>query len=330
MKQLTIAVLLLTLPLGAEEVAPTPPAPAPAKPIVQDGIRIVPAESLIEIDAKICLDTGIVELYASSPGGKLHESLLVIQPKPHFIHFGLIILGLKEGRGSDVQGGAQAPRGEPVDLFVEWEEGGKSWRARAENLIYNVHTKKGMEGGAWVFTGSRFVKDANPNTGQERDIYLADATGTVITTYRDPSSILDNSSDFSRDDTSYVVNEAVVPPAGTPVRLIAMPKGKGPEARRQVVLPELSEADTAAAGGLIDAALGPDEAKAAEALKTLAAMGRPAIAPVRDRMAAAADEAARAPLQKLMLDLRGALKPQPAPTEPPPAPQDPAQAPAKE
>jgi hypothetical protein len=204
-----------------------------------------------------------------------------------------------------------------VDLFVEWEEGGKSWRARAEDLIYNVHTKKRMEQGAWVFTGSRFVKDRNPNTGQERDIYLANATGTLITTFRDPSSILDNASEFSADDTSYVVNEALIPPAGTPVRLLIMPKGKGPAARRGLVVPALPEEDAARVTALLEAAQGQDPAASAEALKALAAMGRPVLAEVRDRMEAAPDDAARAVLQKLFMELKGAMHAQPPPPVPP-------------
>ncbi len=305
--------------LAPEIPVPAPPSPpaAPKPPIVQEGIRIYPAEGFLEVDARTCLETGIIELYASSPGGKLHESLLVILARPQFIHFGLIILGLKEGKGCDVQGGAQAPRGEPVDLFVEWEEEGKPWRAKAEDLIYNVHTKKRMEQGAWVFTGSRFVKDRNPNTGQERDIYLANATGTVITTFRDPSSILDNASEFSADDTSYVVNEALAPPAGTSVRLLIMPKGKGPAARRELVVPALSETDAGRVPALLEAALGQDPAAAAGALKSLAALGRPVLAEVRGRVEAAPDDAARAALQKLFMDLKGAMHapPQP-PTEP--------------
>ena len=295
-------------PVPPTEVAPaTPPPeapPAPPPPIVWEGIRIHPAEAFLEVDTRTCLESGIIELYASSPGGKLHESLLVILARPQFIHFGLIILGLKEGRGCDVQGGAQAPRGEPVDLFVEWLEGGKLWRARGEDLIYNIHTKRRMEEGTWVFTGSRFVKDRNPNTGQERDIYLANATGTLITTFRDPSSILDNASEFSADDTSYVVNEALAPPAGPPVKLLIMPKGKGPAARRELVVPALSEDDAARVPTLLEAAQGQDPAAAGEALKALAALGRPVLGEVRDRMEAAPDDAARAVLQKLFMDVK--------------------------
>ena len=258
----TLCCLAEDLPL---EALPPTPAPKPPPPIVKEGIRIYPAEGYLEVDARACLEAGIIELYASSPGGKLHESLLVLMAKPQLIHFGLIILGLKEGKACDVQGGAQAPRGEPVDLFVEWEEGGKTWRARGEDLIYNVHTKKRMEQGSWVFTGSRFVKDRNPNTGQERDIYLANATGTVITTFRDPSSILDNASEFGADDTSYVVNEA------------------------------------------------------------LAAMGRLVLAEIRDRMEAAPDDAARAPLMNLYGAVKQAMHTPPAPA--PHAPETPPQPP---
>ena len=315
---------VLALSCRAEDASAPPPepvpAPAPAKPILLDGIRIRPAEGYLELDGAICLDTGLIEVFASSPGGKLHESMLVIKPKPQFIHMGLIILGLKEGKGCDVQGDAKnLPRGEPVDLFVEWEEGGKTWRIPAEELVYNIHTKADMEKGNWVFTGSRFVKDKDPNTGQERDIYLANATGTVITTFRDPSSILDNASQFSADDTSYVVNEAVVPSRGTPVRLLAMPKGKGPAARREIVSPAaLSEEDGKRVPKLIDIALSADGTAAAEAVRTLSSMGRAVLGPVRVRVDSVSDEQRNAAL-KLLGDLREAIRT----GKPPPKPQPP-------
>gem|GEM_PF-6500870 len=284
-----------------------PPVPAvPAKPIVQEGIRIYPAEQYLEVDATICLERGLIEVYACSPGGKTHEAMLVVKAKPQLLHFGLILLGVKEGQGCAVQGDPKnLPHGENVDLFVEWEEGGKTWRARAEDLIYNTHRKTSMEKGVWVFTGSQFVKGQDPNTGQEVDIYLANATGTVISTFRDPAAILDNSSEFSADDTSYIANEAVVPPKGTSVRLLAMSKGKGPIARREVILPVLSEENTKTAEAMIEKSLdttGKDPNAASQARKALAALGRPVLAPLRSRTEAAEEDCqkARAALEAVL------------------------------
>ena len=320
----SLSCLCLGLSFAEEAAAPAPvPAPAALKPIVLDGIRIYPAERYIEVDAAICLDSGLLELFASSPGGKLHESLLVIKPKPQLIHFGLIILGLKEGAACAAQGAPVPPRGEAVDLFAEWEEDGRTWRVRAEDLVYNTHTHAGMEHNTWVFTGSRFVKDTDPNTGQARDIYLANATGTVITTFRDPSSILDNASEFSADDTSYVVNEAVVPARGTAIRLLIMPKDKGPEAKRALSAPALAEADAVKVPALIEAGLGTDATAAADAVKALAAMGRPVLAPLRARLEAATTDDDRHALQRLQGDVRMALHPSEAHPEQNPVPPTP-------
>lgn len=310
-------------PTAPEKLAP----PKVPKVIELDGIRIHPEEKYLELDATMCLDQGVIEVFGSSPGGKVHESLLILKAKPQYLHFGLLLMGLREGRPTNAQGGEEAPRGDPVDLFVEWEEGGKRYRVPAEDMVYNVHTKRRMEGQSWVFTGSRHVKGRNSNTGQEVDIYLANATGTVITTFRDQASVLDNASRFSRDDTSYVTNEAVAPPRNTPLCLVAMPQGKGPEERRRIAAPELSGEDAKRAPGLMDAALGADGAVALEAKRALAAMGRPVLAPLRARLDDTAEEA-RGPLQALLGEIRACVMTGRLPEAPPATP--PAEAPPEQ
>jgi hypothetical protein len=114
-----------------------------------------------------------------------------------------------------------------VVVWVEWKDReGRTVRHRAEELVLNVKTKKSMEQTGWVFVGSRFVPDETSG----KEVYAAALTGAVITTYHDPTTVLDNPAPTGEDDTLFAANQAILPPAGTPVQVVVEPEGpKVPE-----------------------------------------------------------------------------------------------------
>jgi len=115
------------------------------------------------------------------------------------------------------------PRGPTVVVWVEWKDGeGRTVRRRAEELVLNVKTKKTMDRTGWVFVGSRFVRDE----ASGKEVYAAALTGAVITTYHDPTTVLDNPSPTGEDDTLFAANQAALPPVGTPVQVIVEPEKK--------------------------------------------------------------------------------------------------------
>lgn len=77
---------------------------------------------------------------------------------------------------------------------------------------------------AWLFTGS-LMQSVTGNPGDAT--YAADFVKSIITTYHDPSSVLENPLPEGRDDTLYFVREQETPPAGTPVRVTLRPAGPG-------------------------------------------------------------------------------------------------------
>ncbi len=52
---------------------------------------------------------------------------------------------------------------------------------------------------------------------------MAQAVGTLITTFHDPDAIIDNPLPGGADDTAYIVNTQVIPPKGTDLRMIIIP-----------------------------------------------------------------------------------------------------------
>jgi hypothetical protein len=145
----------------------------------------------------------------------VHESVLVLDIVPYHLQVALLLLGLEPGGGLEYQGDPRTPTGDPVEVWVAWDRSDSTngpsvaVRHRAEDLIYNIAAKKPMQRTHWVFVGSEIVNGR----------FMAQIEQSLITTYHDPFTILDNPLPTGGDDTLYVVNEQVVPERGTPVRV---------------------------------------------------------------------------------------------------------------
>jgi hypothetical protein len=180
---------------------------------------------------------GPIELLACLPTGKTHESVLACPVEPLDLQTALLLLRFTPGRNPAVDykedsTERESPPGSPLRLFVEWrpeqtedaggtaqKDGGdesKQRRVRAEALLLNVETEKPVDAGAWVFLGSRFV----------RDQFGADLEGSLISTYHDPLAIVELATEEVNDDIFYAVNADLCPPVGTPVEVIIQPVPK--------------------------------------------------------------------------------------------------------
>lgn len=184
------------------------------------GVQLIPEEKRLEISGWVNMQKGLIEVFACAPEGKTHESLLVLDCIPSGIHAGLLALGLSHG--TPVETGTEAdykpPTGDPVLVEVVWKTPqGEDRRVRAEDMIWDQGKKAPLSHISWLFTGS-FSQSV---TGNPEDAsYAADFVKSIITTYHDPSSVLENPLPDGRDDTLYYVREDLTPPVGTPVRLI--------------------------------------------------------------------------------------------------------------
>ena len=152
---------------------------------------------------------GSIELFACGPRGKTHESVLVLDVYPVDLQAALILIGAKHGRPAEGPG-MGPPEGDPLDVFVEWQDGKRTVRRRAEALIRNSTTKRVMPKTAWIFTGSTF----------EDGRFKALVEESLIVSYWDPWAIINIGSDVGADDEILSVNTKTVPPLGTPVTVI--------------------------------------------------------------------------------------------------------------
>lgn len=221
MTRMTCLVLLLSTASALAE--------GPSKGIALDqGVMLYQQEKRVEVDARVCIRKGLLELFACAEGGKDHESAVVLLCKPQSLHLALVLLGLKDkrecgGGGPQQVGDATTPKGDRVLVFLEWTDTeGKVERRRAEELIRDQRTGGTMPLVGWAFSGSEFVEELDPDTKKPtgRQIYCANRERSVITTFHDPTAILDNPLMTGGDDTIYYANEEVLPESGTHAKLI--------------------------------------------------------------------------------------------------------------
>jgi len=181
-------------------------------------IRLDKDKKTIEIDGRICLDEGPLELFACAEGGKEYESLVSIKGDPWQLHLSLLLLGLKPGGGPEYQGDPTKPFGDTLTIEVQWEQDGKTVRKRAEDLIYDAKRKDTMPHVEWVFVGSKFEKNE-----EGKNYYVANRDRSIVTVFHDPYTVIDNPLEAGADDTVYLVNKKAIPPKETPVVLIIRP-----------------------------------------------------------------------------------------------------------
>ena len=168
------------------------PAPSPAERLGKDLVRI---GSIIVDTAKKELsvggfvnEVGTLEFLANTKGGwKAYESALELDTNAVNFNVACLLIGLDpaDAKVARRQFDPEPPKGNPLEIFVEWDEAGTGThrRIRAEELIYNRVTKQTLSEGPWVYTGSVFGQG---NT------YLAETEGTLVGFMHTPSPIIES------------------------------------------------------------------------------------------------------------------------------------------
>ncbi|MHC5037557.1 MAG: YdjY domain-containing protein [Planctomycetota bacterium] len=233
--------LLVCLTMGCGGLLFGEEDPAPKVPYLEIGkVKLFRSEKRIEVTGFVAVQRNLIELFACAEGGKAHESVLVLDCRPSNLNLAMKLLGLKDGgqvkvvrkvivqkdgkeveekrevleeNGPNFLGDPRRPEGDRVIVTVRWGKGEKKKEVRAEDMIYERVRKRSMPRAGWIYTGSRFVK--NPRTHREE--IIADHSKTLMTTWHDPDSLLDNPLPDGGDDEVYFANPDVVPARGTPI-----------------------------------------------------------------------------------------------------------------
>ncbi len=170
-------------------------------------------EVTIPGEINIATDDTIIEFFACGTLGKSHESILILDVEPIYLFITLGLLDLVPGRNLTVIGDPHEPKGSPLQIFVEWDNGNDVISIPARELVWNTFTGKPMQKTHWVFTGGRLINDQL--TSQQYH--------NIIAVYRDPDSLINNPLPGGTDDRTYRVNTDKIPPKGTKVNVIIRP-----------------------------------------------------------------------------------------------------------
>ena len=221
--------------LAAQQVSPelkTPrspymgptPAPSPVERISRDVVRI--GTILVDTSKKeltvggVMNDASVLEFLANTKGGwKAYESAFEMDTNAVNFNVACLLIGLDNVGAvpSRFQFDPQPPQGHPVDMFIEWEDGGKPRRVRAEQLLYNKATKETLPEGPWVYTGSVF---------QPENRYAAEVEGTLIGFMHTVAPIIENPRPLAGAWGDTAINPGLNLKPGTQMKLIvrALPK----------------------------------------------------------------------------------------------------------
>lgn len=187
------------------------------------GVEYVPSAGRIDVSGWVNMQRGLVEVFACTPEGKTHESVVVLDCVPSGVHAGLLALRLRPGTPVELgtEGEYRPPTGDPVEIRVRWTDaGGEAHSARAEDWIWDEKDARSMPHCAWIFAGSFLQPSASDPSG---GTYAANLVKSIVTTYHDATSVLENPFAEGADDTVYYANERAVPPVGTPVTVSFRP-----------------------------------------------------------------------------------------------------------
>ena len=171
----------------------------------------------VEVPARINMVQGILEYFSCQTGGKLHESVIEQLDRASHLHLALLLLGLDPTESvPDEKVGSRITRmGSKVRVFVEWNDPktGAAKRLPAEEWLYSRKRKGPPKSADWVFQGSTFWNgDYSGDTAKSVIGLIPDAT-TVI-------AVMGNEGNPYQGMEGFEVHTQVIPPKGTPLKLI--------------------------------------------------------------------------------------------------------------
>lgn len=202
-------------PFGA---VPPPTAAAPVEKLGErllriGNVRVDLARKEVSVAGTIN-DVPLLEFIANTKGGfKNYESAIETETNAIDFNLGLILIGLDRDRAvvPRFHFDPIPPKGDPVEVWVAWMEGGKERRVPAEELVYDSGSKKTLPKAAWVYTGSMFI----PNSTS----FVADLDGVLIGFVHTPAPLIENANTVPGPYGAIQINPLLNLKPGTPITL---------------------------------------------------------------------------------------------------------------
>ena len=103
------------------------------------------------------------------------------------------------------------PKGDPVEIWIEWDADGKRGARAAKSSSTTRTTKQTLAADCWVYTGSTFMEHNNA--------YLADLEGTLIGFVHTPAPVIEHSAPIIGNYGANQLNTKLNLKPGTPVTM---------------------------------------------------------------------------------------------------------------
>ncbi len=179
-------------------------------------VRIDWSRGQVEVDGRIVLREGSLELFACSPQTREHESIVAIGARPQRVYEALGLLGVTPGHPVRLVPGTErweAATGDALRIEARWEREGHSHAVDIGEWMRDVGTGRPLPPGIWRFAGS--TRDARGNL-------TADADGTVVCVVDFASALiaLAEMKTASNDALWVRAHASAIPPIDTRVTLV--------------------------------------------------------------------------------------------------------------
>jgi hypothetical protein len=205
-----VAVFLLTLFAGFASQAADSAVREVAPGIVEVGaVRVDKAARALTFPATVNMPEGIVEYVVVTESGKTHESVFTTRAEPKDIHVAALLLGVRDAAKSTATNQPPALRGDAVRVEVGWESAGEPLAVMLEECARHAVSGRSLASGPWIYNGSEL------RAGR----FAAQAEGSIISIIDDVEALVNNPRPERENDDVWRVNEKVVPPKGTLVRV---------------------------------------------------------------------------------------------------------------
>ncbi|MFO0838305.1 MAG: YdjY domain-containing protein [Phycisphaerae bacterium] len=219
------ALLMVAHALTSVAPAQLPPASQPrtaaTAPSAQEfapGVKIDWLAPAVRVAGHVVLREGSLEFLACF-AGKEHESIIRLDAGGKDIYLALGLIGVSPGappRWDEQRQAFDPPRGDLVDISLEWLEDGRRRAAAANNWLRSAEYATPVIERPWVFSGSRRV---------ESDALICDQSGEGVALVDFPNSLLSLSRGYTSHDTDLwaIANSAAIPPEDTQVTVVLHP-----------------------------------------------------------------------------------------------------------
>jgi hypothetical protein len=218
------------------------------------GVKINLDEWCVDVDSRVCLREGLLELIACTKDTKEHESIIVVDAKAAHIHTALLLIGAKPGNPASMQPINDEmtrfrhlpPSGAPIEvLLVIKDAGGVEKEHPISDFLSPADNDDGFGGApetgdekapgklpthVFLFAGSVLDgKKGEPRT------YLGDLSGNVISiaTFGDELLCLPGMHDHANGSLMWQVNGDKLPELDSKITLRLRPAKADADAKTE-------------------------------------------------------------------------------------------------